>query len=120
MVNPYEVYLKNDVETASPVKQIVLLYEKAIVCLKQAVLDIQNGDLKSKIENINKATDILNALNASLDMEKGKEIAENLRDLYDFAYQQILIAHAKNDTDLLNDIIDILETLKSAWEEING
>jgi flagellar protein FliS len=118
MGNPYETYIKTDVLTASPVKQIVLLYDRAIIALKQAIDDIKNGDIKSKVNNIQKATDILLALDSALDMEKGGEIAQNLRDLYRFSYQQILVAHAKNDINLLEDIIEILETLKSGWEEL--
>jgi len=118
MGNPYETYIKTDVLTASPVKQIVLLYDRAIVALKQSIDDIKNGDIKSKVNNIQKATDILLALDSALDMEKGGEIAQNLRDLYRFSHQQILVAHAKNDIKLLEDIIEILETLKSGWEEL--
>ncbi len=118
MGNPYEAYIKTDVLTASPVKQIVLLYDRAIVALKQSIDDIKNGDIKSKVNNIQKATDILLALDSALDMEKGGEIAQNLRDLYRFSHQQILVAHAKNDIKLLEDIIEILETLKSGWEEL--
>ncbi len=120
MTNPYEAYIKTEVETASPVKQIVMLYDRAILSLKQAIEDIENNDIKSKVNNIQKATDILLALNSSLDMEKGGEIAQNLRDLYEFSYRQLLIAHAKNDTKLIKDIIEILETLKSGWEEIES
>jgi len=120
MGNPYDTYIKTEVTTASPVKQIVMLYDKAIISLKQAIEDIKNNDIKSKVNNIQKATDIILALNSSLDMEKGKEIAQNLRDLYEFSYSQILIAHTKNDIKLLEDIIEILETLKSGWEEIES
>ncbi len=119
MGNPYEAYIKTDVATAPPVKQIVMLYDRAIISLKQAIEDIKNNNIKSKVNNIQKATDIILALDAALDMEKGGEIAKNLRDLYQFSYQQILIAHAKNDIKLLEDIVEILETLKSGWEEIS-
>jgi len=118
MTNPYDVYLKTDIETASPLKQVVMLYDKAIVCLKDAINNIQEGDIKSKINNINRATEIILALNSSLDMEQGKEIAKDLRDLYEFSYSKILEAHAKNDIKLLEDIIEILNTLRSAWEEL--
>ncbi|NPA53385.1 MAG: flagellar export chaperone FliS [Aquificae bacterium] len=118
MGNPYEAYIKTDVMTASPVKQIVLLYDRAIVALKQAIEDIKNKDIKSKVNNIQKATDIILALDSALDMEKGGEISQNLRDIYRFSYHQILVAHTKNDIKLLKDIIEILETLKAGWEEL--
>ncbi|ACO04035.1 MAG TPA: flagellar export chaperone FliS [Persephonella sp.] len=120
MTNPYDIYIKTDIETASPLKQIIMLYDKAIVSLKQAVEDIKNNRIKDKVENIHKATDIILALDAALDLEKGGEIAKNLKDLYNFAYNKLLEAHAKNDTELINDIIEILETLRSAWEEIES
>ncbi|WP_457622722.1 flagellar export chaperone FliS [Persephonella sp.] len=120
MTNPYDVYIKTDIETASPLKQIIMLYDKAIVSLKQAVEDIENNRIKSKVENIQKATDIILALESALDLEKGGEIAQNLKDLYNFAYNKLLEAHAKNDVNLINDIIEILETLRSAWEEIES
>lgn len=119
MTNPYDVYLKTDISTASPVKQVVMLYDKAIACLKAAIEDIKNNDIKSKVNNINRATEIILALNSSLDMEKGGEIAKNLRELYEFSYGKILEAHAKNDIQLLQDIVEILEKLREGWEGIS-
>jgi flagellar protein FliS len=119
MTNPYDVYLKTDISTASPVKQIVMLYDKAIVCLKSAIEDIKNKDYRSKVNNINRATQIILALNSSLDMEQGGEIAKNLRELYEFLYNKIVEAHAKNDAKLIEDVIDILETLREGWEGIS-
>jgi len=119
MVNPYDTYLKTTVETAPPIKQVVMLYERAIVALKEAENDIKNNDIKSKINNIYKAVDIINALDSALDMEAGGEIAANLRDLYDFIDKQLVIVNSRNDIKLLNDLIEILENLKSAWEEIS-
>ncbi len=120
MVNPYDTYLKTTVETAPPIKQVVMLYDRAIVALREAEENIKNNDIQSKINNIYKAVDIINALDSALDMENGGEIASNLRDLYDFIDRQLVIVNSKNDLTLLNDLIEILETLKSGWEEISS
>jgi len=119
MKNPYDVYLKTDIETSSPIRKVVMLYDKAIACLNNAIKDIEEGNIKSKVDNINRATQIILALNSSLDMENGKEIAQNLKELYEFSYNKIIEAHAKNDVQLLRDIIDILATLREGWEEIS-
>ncbi|WP_297444892.1 flagellar export chaperone FliS [Desulfurobacterium sp.] len=117
MVNPY---LKMDVETASPVKQLLMLYEKAILCMSIAVKAIEDSDVKTKVDNILRAHDIVRVLNASLDMEKGGEIAENLRALYDFIEESLLKVNTSNDAELLRRIIDIMVELKSAWEELES
>lgn len=120
MSNPYNAYLKNIVETASPLAQVIMLYERAILALMQAKEDIKRKDIKAKIANINKASDIISALNASLDMQRGGEIAQNLRELYDFVGRSLFEVHSKNDLGLLDDIIEILGTLKSGWEQIES
>ncbi len=120
MANPLDAYIKNSVETASPLKQIILLYDKAIVTLKAVKEDIDKEDLQSKIEHISKVTDIINALDSALDFEKGGEIAKNLHMLYDFIDRSLLTVHAKNDKQLVDDLIEILENLKEGWEGIES
>ncbi len=118
MVNPYEAYVKTSVETASPIKQIVLLYEKAILLMRYTSECIEKNDLKGKIESIYEIESIVRALDSFLDFEKGGEIAQNLHSLYDFILNQLIVVNAKNDTELLSELTDIMEVLKSAWEEI--
>lgn len=120
MANPLDAYIKNSVETASPLKQIILLYEKAIITLKEIKEDIDNNDLKSKIEHISRVTDIIKALDSSLDFEQGGEIAKNLHMLYDFIDRSLVTVHAKNDKQLIDDLIEILENLKEGWEGIES
>ncbi len=118
MQNPYETYIKSSVQTASGAKQVALLYDRAILALKQAEEDIVRNDIASKAENIAKVTNIINALDASLDMEHGGEIARNLKELYAFVNASLFTVHAKNDTGLIDDLIDILMPLRSSWEKI--
>ncbi|WP_281951138.1 flagellar export chaperone FliS [Nitrosophilus kaiyonis] len=120
MANPLDAYMKNSVETATPLRQVILLYEKAIVTLKQIKDDINNNDIKAKIEHISKVTNIITALDSSLDFEKGGEIAKNLHMLYDFVDRSLLTIHAKNDKQLIDDVIEILENLKEGWEGIES
>jgi len=119
-MGPIDAYLKNSVETATPLQQVILLYEKAIVSLKGAIEDIENNNVKSKIENLNRVSDIVRALDSALDFEKGGEIAKNLHLLYDFIAHSLITVHIKNDKQLANDLIEILEKLKEGWEGIKS
>lgn len=115
MDNPY---LKTQVETASPVERVVMLYDKAILLLKDALEAINEGDIVRKANNIAKADKIIRVLNTSLDMEQGGEVAKSLRQFYDHVLDMLVLANGRNDGELLSTAVEMLETVKSAWEEI--
>ena len=115
MENPY---LKMQVEVASPVERVVLLYDKAILLLKEALEALDKGDIPRKVNLIAKADKIIRVLNSSLDMENGGEVAKALRRFYDHLLDILVVANGKNDRELLSTAIEMLETVKSAWEEI--
>ncbi len=119
-MSPVDVYVKNSVETASPLRQIILLYEQAILSLKAVIMDIESGDIKSKSADIAKVGDIIRVLDSALDFERGGKIAQNLHMLYDFIERSLFVVHAKNDIQLAQDLIEILENLKEGWEGIES
>ena len=63
-----------------------------------------------------KASDLINiGLLASLDMDKGAPIAENLRLIYNWALTNILQARLKKSPDLIQKVIDVLTPLYEGW-----
>ena len=115
MENPY---LKMQVEVASPVERVIMLYDKAILLLKEAVQSIDEDNVVNKVNAIARADKIIRVLNASLDMENGGEIAKTLRQFYDHLLDILVLANGQNDKELIEMAIKMLETVKSAWEEI--
>ena len=121
-MSPAEVYLQNLVENANPIRLVILLYDKAILCIEEAMDAIQRGvdkieNLKTKAENLTRAVDILIVLRSSLDTEKGKDISKNLDEIYEVLIDEIVRANMKNDLETLGKVKEILEDLRSAWEE---
>ena len=51
-------------------------------------------------------------------MDEGGEIASNLDALYDFMIRQISEANRDNLDAPIDDVIDILREIKSAWDQI--
>jgi len=121
-MNPAEVYLQNMVENANPIRLVIMLYDKAIFCLEEAMDAVREGlddveRVKRKAENLTRVTDILIVLRSSLDEEKGKEMAKNLDEIYDILINESVRANMTNDLELMEKIKNILEELREAWEE---
>jgi flagellar protein FliS len=111
-------YKENAVTTQSPGQIVVLLYEGAIRFLRQAIDAIEQENWIEKGVKINKAIDIISELNAALDEEKGGEVAKNLRSLYLFMNQHLLQANVRKDAEMIQQVIDQLNTLLDGWKQI--
>ena len=112
-------YKENTVTTQHSGRLIVMLYEGAIRFLNQAIAEIGADNAADKGVYIAKATDIINELNAILDIEGGGEIAQNLRRMYEFVIRHLLQANIRNDTRMIREVIDLLEDLNEGWKAIS-
>ena len=67
---------------------------------------------------ISKAQDIIMELNSALDMDAGREIAVNLRQLYLFMWRHLNQANLRKDPNMIQKVIDLLEELNKGWKAI--
>lgn len=110
-------YRKTQVATVDRGRLIVLLYEGAISFLSKARVCQTEGDIPTWCSLINRAQDILDELNASLNMDQGGDIAINLRRLYLFMGDLLVKAKIKNDPEPVQEVIRMLTSLNEAWRE---
>jgi len=119
--NAIASYQQNEVElsvySASPVELVVMLYDGAIQSLVQANALIQRGDIQAKAQQIIRATNIISELSGVLDLEQG-EVAQNLDGIYGYARKQLLSANLRNDQRKINEVVNLLKELRSAWQEL--
>lgn len=113
-------YQDSAVTTQSKGRLIVLLYDGAIKFMKLAIKELQANNLQAKGQYINKAQDIINELNAVLDMNAGGEIAANLRKLYCFMNNRLSEANIKRDPKMIQEVIDLMEELNQSFKAIAG
>jgi flagellar secretion chaperone FliS len=111
-------YRENAVLTASPGRLVVLLYEGAINFLRKAIIALDEKDYMAKNHFIGKACQIIEELNVTLDMEKGGEIAKNLRSLYAFMLRHLTEANLTKDTEKVQHVINLLDELLSGWRTV--
>ena len=115
-------YKETSVKTASQGNLILMLYDEGIKRIEGAV-ELLSGESipATSIEKINsnilKAQEIVSELMASLNTEKGGQIANNLMAIYSYFYQQLLQANIKKDVTILKDILKMMRDLRSAWQE---
>jgi flagellar protein FliS len=119
-MNGIETYQQAAVGTQSRGRLVVLLYDGAIKFLKLAVRELQAGNFAAKGQYINRAQDILNELNAVLDLDTGGEVAKNLRGLYVFMNRHLRHANIKRSPEMIQEVIDLLEELNQSWKAIAG
>jgi len=113
-------YQDNKVTTQSKGRLIVLLYDGAIKFMKLAIKELEANNHQAKGQYINKAQDIINELNAVLDMDAGGEVAANLRKLYCFMNNRLSEANIKHDPKMIREIIELMEELNQSWKAIAG
>ncbi len=116
--NMYKAYQQNDILTLSPVAIIERLYLAMDRSLNMAREAMEKGQTAIKGEKLGHALAIIGELQASLDMEKGGEIAQNLYDLYSFATQRLIMANAQNDISMVEEVIRTMRPLSEAWTKL--
>ena len=116
--NRAEQYKKTQINTSSPGKLLLMLYQGAIKFSKLAIQNIEADQIEDSHKNIIKVQNIVLELKSTLDKEKGGQLADQLEKLYDFIYQELLQANLKKDVKYLNNIIPLLEELYTAYKEI--
>ena len=118
MDNRYQVYRQSDVNTANRGKIVVMLYSGAITFLNKAKVFMLRQDFENKSKYIQKALDIVEELNIALDIPRGGEIAKNLRSIYLFIIRYLNEANFENSTEKIDRTVQMLDRIKSAFEEI--
>jgi flagellar protein FliS len=114
----FKQYRRSSIETASKLELVIMCYEKAILCLQQSKDFIRDKDFIKKAEKIKKVLDIINELQANLNLDKGGKIAKSLDSLYTYLTNRILLADIQKNLTIFDECINILSELKSGWEGI--
>lgn len=104
--------------TTDRVQIVLMLYDGALNHLKIAQQKIESGDIMTKATHLTKATMIITELSNVLDMEKGGEISNNLRRLYDYVLNQLLQANMNNDVQSIKNAVRVVGILRDAWKEM--
>ncbi len=114
-----QAYRTASVETASPAKIVLMLFDGAIGFLHRALIGFDQDTLTVRNETINnnlvKSQRIVNELRASLDLNAGGELALTLHRLYDYMDEQLRQANFKKDRAPILISLELLGKLRAGW-----
>ena len=118
-VNPYNKYIKqyqtSNINTATPEKLMILLFDGALQFLQKAKTAISENNLQERAKNIEGARKIIRELMRTIDLENGIEVGKHLFVFYDKLVKMLYKVNRKRDLDMLEEVINELKTLRSAF-----
>jgi flagellar secretion chaperone FliS len=115
MVNPNEVYQRNQVSTAKPEDLTLMLYNGGIKFIHQAKLAIEKKDQPKAHTLIMKTQDIVTELMVTLNMDY--EISHSLYSLYEYMKQKLVEANVSKNPQVLDEVESMLVELRNTWSE---
>jgi flagellar protein FliS len=113
-----QVAVQTGVNDASPHRLIQMLLDAALEKIAKAKGFMSNKKIQAKGENIGLAISIIDVLRASLDMQAGGDISQNLESLYDYMTRRLTEANVTNDIAMLDEVANLLLPIKQAWDVI--
>lgn len=114
-----QVERESDIRGADPHRLIMLLFDGAIVALDTAEKHMIDNNIADKSSAIAKAASIItDGLSASLNVQAGGELAQNLAALYDYMVRRLMTANVQNDVVALREVRGLLHDIGGAWREM--
>ena len=105
----YDQYRKTTVETLSPAKLLLMLYDGALNSLRNAQKAIEEKDISQAHNQLIKAQDIIAELMATLNMEV--PISRQLYALYDYIQRRLIEANINKDIAIIDEAYQFISEL---------
>lgn len=114
--NAAQFYQKNSVQTASPAKIILMLYDGAIKFCHIAQEALDANDIEKTNLNLQKAQKIIVQLRVSLDTKYS--VSQEFDRVYDYIYRRLVEANMKKDREILDEALKHIKTMRETWMEV--
>ncbi len=110
-------YQQSSARGASPVGQIVALYDTILRDFRRALVALQAGDVESRIFELNHALVVIGHLQYVLDHERGGEPAKHFAQFYSVTRGLIVQANFKATPEPIEELIELFSGVRQAWEQ---
>ena len=115
-------YRTVSVDTASPGKLILMLYDGALRFLRTAEdgfrLECPRARSETVHNNLMRAQDIISELQRCLNLRDGGDVAINMFRLYDFMLTRLIEANLKKKPENVRVVVQLLGEVRDAWDQM--
>jgi flagellar protein FliS len=113
------INVETSMHTIDQHQLVSLLFEGVLSSVATARGALARGDVLTKCNSISKAIRIIEeGLITALDREEGGDLAENLGALYEYCLHRLILANARNDDALMEEVMRLIEPIAQGWNEI--
>jgi flagellar protein FliS len=116
MPNARTAYMDASVQTASPARLLVMLYDRLVLDCRRALEAQQAGDHAAAHRHLVHAQDVVVELRSSLRVDDW-EGGPSLDALYGHLHVRLVAANIRRDAELTQHCLTIVEGLAEAWRE---
>jgi flagellar protein FliS len=116
---------QGQIADASPARLVQVMFEHILsqlavaqACIERMKREAHLADVVTKGNAIGKAVRLIGQLDATLDMEKGAPVAQNLHQLYMYMLGRLTSANANNDAGTLAEVANLVRTVKIGWDRL--
>lgn len=109
-------YLQDSINTASPGKLLLMLYDRLVLDLVQGEEALRAGERERANDKLTHAQEIVMELRTTLDVEAWVG-APGLANLYGFLFTELIAANIGRDADRVVACRNLVEPLRDAWRE---
>jgi flagellar protein FliS len=113
------------VADASPARLVQIVFEHILTnlataqgCMGRIRNNMPLNEVVIKCRAMSKAARLIGHLDATLDMQKGGKISENLHNLYLYMLGRLTAANASNDASVVGEVANLVRTVKAGWDKI--
>jgi len=114
-----------EVAAASPTRLVQVMFEHILSnlavaqgCMQRIEGNLPYKEVVAKCKAMGKAIRLIGQLDATLNMEKGGQIADNLHNLYLYMLGRLTTANMNNDPQIVGEVSELVRTIKIGWDKI--
>ena len=116
----FQAYKKTGIQTSGQKQLLVMMFDGMNRFINHAIRSIEEQDHEAAFASIQKAEKILLELMSTLKEKQGGEVGANMKKLYLYCYEQLVVANLSKDIKALQDVQQILGNLGQAWRQLAG
>lgn len=120
-INPYNKYIKqyqaSNVNTATPEKLMIMLFDGALQFLQKAKNAINENNLQERAKNIDGARKIIRELMRTIDLENGNDVSKQLFRLYNRMAMNLIKANVQRNAQKIDEVITDITNIRWGFQK---